>query len=254
MEENIIEKKCTGGKGWIPASILGIAMIIAFASHGYLMGNRTGNNVITVTGSAKESVKADLAKWSASFTRHSGVSNLKESLALANGDTQKIKQFIIDFGIPETSITLLPIQTETVYEMQKGEYMGVSQNVSGYNIRQEVRVEDKDIAKVDLLAKNLSKLVDSGIISDYQYTGYYFTKLDSLRPNLFAEATKDAKVRAEAIAKGTGAKVGFLRSAKTGIIQVLAPNSTDVSDYGTYDLSTKDKEISATVSVSFELK
>ena len=117
-----------------------------------------------------------------------------------------------------------------------------------------VRVEDKDISKVDALAKNISTLIDQGIIADYQNTDYLYTKLDSLRPALFAAATKDALTRAQAIASGTGVKVGALRSAKTGIIQVLAPNSTDVSDYGTYDLSTKAKEVSATVNVSFELK
>jgi hypothetical protein len=243
-----------GGAKLIPAIVLGVSLVVGPWIHGYYMSNRVANNLISVTGSAKKTVDADLAKWSASFTRHAGVNNLKENLALANSDAARIKKFILDVGIPESSITFLPIQSDTVYSSKQGDYSQSIENVVGYNVHQEVRVEDKDIGKVDLLAKNVSTLIDQGIIADYQNTQYFYTKLDDLRPTLFAEATKDAKTRAEAIASGTGVKVGDLRNARTGIIQVLAPNSTDVSDYGTYDLSTKAKEISATVNVSFELR
>jgi len=239
---------------WVSSAICGIAILAGLTIHGYFMSNRSATNTIAVTGSAKMEVKSDLAKWSASFARRATLSGLKTALAQSNSDTDRIKKFIIDSGISESSITFLPIQSDPIYANQSGGYYGPSQDISGYSIRQEVRVEDADIAKVDALAKNVSKLIDEGIIADYQHTEYYYTKLDALRPELFAAATKDAKTRAEAIAGGTGVKIGALKSARTGVIQVLSPNSTDVSDYGTYDLSTKDKEISATVNVSFELK
>ncbi len=252
-EKNTLVDKVFKG-AWISSLILGSALVIGLSIHGYDMSKRTSTDTITVTGSAKKSVQADLAKWNASFTRHATVNNLKETLALANGDTERIKKFITDLGIPETSITFRPIQSDTVYSSRQGDYSQSLENVAGYNVRQEVRVEDVNLDKVDTLAKNISKLVDQGIIADYQNTEYYYTKLDTLRPEMFASATKDAKVRAEAIALGTGVHVGALKSARTGVIQVLAPNSTDVSDYGSYDLSTRAKEIFATVSVSFELK
>jgi hypothetical protein len=37
-------------------------------------------------------------------------------------------------------------------------------------------------------------------------------------------------------------------------VQVLAPNSEDVNDYGTYDTSSINKEIMVTVKASFEIK
>jgi hypothetical protein len=130
----------------------------------------------------------------------------------------------------------------------------MTQNVIGYNIRQELRVESADIGKIDQLANEARKLVDLGIVPDYQRTEYFYTKLADLRPELFADATKDAKTRAEAIAKGSGVKVGEPISAKTGVIQILPPNSLNVEDYGAYDLSTKEKEITATVNVTFKLE
>jgi hypothetical protein len=68
------------------------------------------------------------------------------------------------------------------------------------------------------------------------------------------EAITDAKARAEEIAKSGGAKVGKLMSASSGVVQVLAPNSTNVEDYGSYDTSTIQKEVSVTARASFGVR
>jgi hypothetical protein len=39
----------------------------------------------------------------------------------------------------------------------------------------------------------------------------------------------------------------------TGVFQITSRFSTDVSDYGIYDTSSKEKDITAVVSVSFGL-
>jgi hypothetical protein len=236
----------------LPAVVLGVALLAGLGTLGYFIASNRTTNVITVTGSAKTRVTADLAKWSANFSKRANLGNVKETLEAATANSEKIRQFIIARGIDASAITLLPIQTDPVYDMGKNGY-GSTQEVIGYNVRQEVRVESRDIAKVDDLATNAKKLVDQGIVPEYQRTEYLYTKLSELRPQLFADATKDALARAEAIAGGTGVKVGALRTAKTGVVQVLAPNSMDIADYGAYDLSTKEKDASATVTVSFEL-
>lgn len=229
-----------------------LALFLGLAVHGYEMGNRGSSGGLTVTGSVKKSVTSDLAKWNSAFTVRSGVENLKSMLIQSENSRAKIKKFITDLGIEEKSITFLPAQINQVYE-QLPDY-GMSQNIVGYNIVQSVKVESNDIDKIEELASKTKNMLDLGVVPDYQSTEYYYTKLNELRPQLFAEATKDAEVRATAMAKGTGARVGNLLSARTGVIQVMQPNSTEVSDYGTYDLFTKEKEISATVSVTFELK
>ena len=71
---------------------------------------------------------------------------------------------------------------------------------------------------------------------------------------MLEEASKNAKERAEAIAKSTGNKVGNVKSASQGVFQVTQKNSTEVSDYGSYDTSTVDKKITAIVRASFEVK
>jgi len=233
------------------AVILGLALVVGLYILGYEQSSRNSSG-LTVTGSVKKNVTSDLAKWSASFTRRSDLGNLKEVLTQIDGDKVKLKSFLTKLGLDDNSITFLPVQTNAIYEQLPG--YGYTQNVIGYNVVQELRVENTDIAKVEKLGNEMKSLVGLGLVPDYQRTEYFYTKLNELRPQLYSDATADAKVRAEAIAKGTGAKVGDLLNARTGVIQITQPNSTDVSDYGTYDLSTKEKEITATVSVTFKLK
>jgi hypothetical protein len=231
--------------------IIGVALILALGLHGWELASRDSGNSISVVGSSKRAVTADLAKWSATITRQATAYNLKAVLEQAATDVTKIKAFATAEGIAAETVRISPASTNPVYE-QNDKY-GQSQTVSGYTVSQEVAIESKDIQKIDSLARDQGKLIDQGIVTQYQRTEYFYSKLADLRPELFAEATKDAKLRALAVVQGTGAKVGSLKSAKTGVVQVSSPSSLDVSDYGNYDTSTKEKEVSATVNVSFEL-
>lgn len=210
------------------------------------------SKTITLTGSAKKKVDSDLAKWTIGLSRHASPQDVKGAYTALKNDGDALRQYAKSRGVDEKAITFLPASTDPVYE-QLPNY-AQSQKIVEYIVRQEVRFESGNLDAVEKLAKEATQLIDKGIILDYQRTEYFYTKLDDLRPELFAAATKDAKVRANAIAEGTGVKVGDLQSARTGVIQVLTPNSTDVSDYGSYDLSTKEKEITATVNVAFALK
>jgi hypothetical protein len=81
-----------------------------------------------------------------------------------------------------------------------------------------------------------------------------YTKLAELRPALSAEATKDALIRAEAIVEITGDELGGVRDVYSSPFQVTAPGSTEVEDYGIYDTSTREKEVTAVVNVTFAVK
>jgi hypothetical protein len=72
--------------------------------------------------------------------------------------------------------------------------------------------------------------------------------------SLVGQAIADAKARAVQIAKAGGSSVGALKSASSGVVQVLAPSSTNVEDYGSYDTSTIEKEVMVTARATFYVK
>jgi hypothetical protein len=75
-----------------------------------------------------------------------------------------------------------------------------------------------------------------------------------LRVSLLGEAVKDAEARAKIIAQSGHRNLGVLTTASMGVVQVLTPNSTDVSDYGSYDTSSQNKEVMITVRATFKVK
>ncbi len=126
--------------------------------------------------------------------------------------------------------------------------------VTGYNITQNFYLISKEMKKVEDLALNPGIFTDRGLMVQYSNLEYYNSQLDQVKRNLLAKATLDAKRRAAEIAKGTGDKIGKIQSARVGVFQITEPYSTEVSDYGVHNTSTKDKEITVTVHVVFGMK
>jgi hypothetical protein len=128
-------------------------------------------------------------------------------------------------------------------------------NISGYSLQQKLFVESGDVVKLsDISKKSVEEIVGKGVIFSSDNFEYFYQKLADLRADLLAEATENAKIRAEKIAKSTGSKIGKLQSANMGVMQVSAKNSVEVSDYGVYDTQAAEKKVTAVVRAAFVLK
>jgi len=119
---------------------------------------------------------------------------------------------------------------------------------------QNIEIHSTDVAKVDALSKNITALINKGIMFASMMPEYYYSKLPEARVALLADAVADAKARAEKLAEAGQKTIGALKSASSGVVQVLSPGSAAISDYGTYDTSKIEKEIMVTVKASFLIK
>lgn len=206
------------------------------------------DNTLTVTGSTRIRVESDIVKWVGEFGRTVPVDSLKIGYRDMSRDLKLVLEFYKKNGINEKDLIISPVFLE-----QLGLY-GDRQTPREYILRQTITVQSNDIEKITELSKSFQELVNSGVAFRTQSLEYYYSKLPELRVNLLTEAMNDAKARAEKIAQSSGQKVGSLKSASMGVVQVLAPNSTEVSDYGTYDTSTIEKEVMVAVRATFLLK
>ena len=123
--------------------------------------------------------------------------------------------------------------------------------ITGYTLQQQIEVRSTDVAKIAQVAREATELINQGILIESKAPQYYYTAIGDLKIEMLGEAAKDAKERAARIAQSTGNSIGAVRSAKMGVLQVTAADSTDVSDYGVYDTSTIEKDMTAVVNVSF---
>jgi len=78
--------------------------------------------------------------------------------------------------------------------------------------------------------------------------------LPRLKIDLMGSASKDARARADEIAKNAGCRVAEVRSAHMGVLQITRPFSTEVSGYGVHDTGTIDKDVQAVVTASFRIE
>jgi hypothetical protein len=205
------------------------------------------NDVLTVTGSTRTAVVSDQAKLIVSITRTANLSSLAAGYAGIARDLKLVNDLVKKENIPDEKIVAGPVSMSQLYDQNGGE------NIR-YQLFQTVTVQDNDVSKITKLSQLIPSLASGGAIVSVQSLEYYYSRLADLRVSLLSEAVKDAKARAEKIAEGTGRQVGNIQSANNGVVQVLAPNSVDISDYGSYDTSSVQKDIMVTVKASFRLK
>ena len=234
-------------KGLLPFGlILGFSLIItgAIIARTFLDVKKL-DNVITVSGSAKEKVISDSARWTGNFSRTAFKDQLKDGYALMKSDEKAISAFLNSQGF--TDIEISPVFMNEIYKND--------QNApKEYNLIQNVEIKSSDVDKMKELAKNAGQLADKGIIFSANPVEYYYSKLPELRVSLLPEAIKDAKNRAESIAQSSGKQVETVKSVSMGVVQVMSVGSIDVSDYGSYDTSNIEKEVMITVKTVFGLK
>ncbi|HHV81633.1 TPA: SIMPL domain-containing protein [bacterium] len=231
------------------ALVIGLSIIISASIVSYTFYRIKGmDNTLSVTGSTRIRVNSDIVKWVGEFSRTVPVDSLKAGYQEMGKDLKVVLEFYKKNSIDPEDLIISPVFLE-----QLGLY-GDRQTPREYLLRQTVEIQSSDLEKIGELSKNLQGLIDSGVAFRTQSLEYYYSKLPELRVNLLTEAMNDAKARAEKIAQSSGQGVGSLRSASMGVVQVLEPNSTEVSDYGSYDTSTIEKEVMVTVRATFLLK
>lgn len=233
------------------AIILGIFFVIGAGIIGYTwMQVKASDNSLSVTGSAKQAVKSDIAKWNSNFSRKVLQTDLKNGYVEMKNDETAVIKFLKDNGLTDAEYTISPVSMQKEYIYDKNGNAGPDQ----YTLMQTVSIQSNDIDKVTNLSKNTAAIINQGVLFNSYSPEYYYSKLPEVRVALLPAAMQDAQSRAASIAKTTGKNVGILKSAAMGVVQVMQPNSTDVSDYGNYDVSTIDKEIMITVKASFTIK
>lgn len=251
-EENVKLDNSKSTKRFVSmgAIILGISFIIGMAVFGYFFYlSKLPQKTLTVTGSARERVMSDVAKWSANYSVKVSEETLKEGFKAMKFYEQSILKVFEENGIDTNKIASSAISVNELYvdpERQTSRY---------YVLNQQFLLETSDVENIAEKVKVITqKILDMGIAFQSFPIEYYYSKLPEKRIQLLSSAVRDARRRAEEIATSGELKVGKVLSAKSGVVQVLAPNSLEVSDYGSYDTSTVEKEIMVTVNVVFEAK
>src|SRR2546427_12198500 len=228
------------------AVAIGLVLGSAILSWGF-MRSKKGDQTITVTGSARKRIRSDLVIWKAGVSYQSAV--LSDAYRALAESVPRVKAYMLSKGIAENQITISSISSQTLHaKSNDGEDTG---QITGYSLKQELEVHSNDVEKIAQIARQATELINQGILIESMAPEYHFTKLGDLKIEMLAEAAKDAKARAQQIAKSTGSSIGSVRSARMGVLQITPADSSEVSDSGMNDTTSLWKDITAVVNIGF---
>ena len=209
------------------------------------------SQLISVTGSARRSVRSDLVIWRSSYqveapTLLAAHQRLREDFA-------KVQRFLTERSLREVAVG--PVQIREVIErvtLRDGAE-STTRRV-GYRLSQVVEVRSPEVDRVPGLATESAELLEQGVTFVSDSMEFIYTKAGEAKVEMMAEATKDARARANQIAENGGRAIRGLREARMGVIQINPLHSTATSWEGNNDTTALEKTITATVSASFSLR
>lgn len=205
------------------------------------------NQSITVKGSTRQRIRSDRAVWRISVEGQG--KTLPEAYAALEHAVSRVQAFLASRGFAAEQIGTSAIEMTTQYVRDaKG---NLTDEISRHVLTRGFVVTTDDVDRVSRSAGEVTELIQEDIYVVSAAPEYVYTQLAALRIDLMAAASADARARAEKIAASSGCRLGELRSAQMGVLQITAPDSTEVSGYGLYETHTIEKDVSGVVTATF---
>jgi hypothetical protein len=199
---------------------------------------------ITSKGSTRKNVKSDLIIWQGNFNVEADT--LLDAQRRLKTDLVAVGQFLSSNGV--TNSVFKPIEIVELKAAKDADGWR-QERTTGYRLTQSVRVESEDVDKIAKL--DTTPLVEQGILFTTEPPQFIYTKVAEEKIEMLADATRDARARAEQIAAQGGRAIANLHDAEMGVFQITALHGNDTSGEGENDTSSLDKTITAVVTATF---
>jgi len=228
-------------------SLVTSTVVAARAYRAHAAESARQNQAISVKGSTRQRIRSDRAVWRIHLEGRG--KTLPDAYAALERTVARTREFLEGRGFAAEHVALDAIDTsERFVHDAKG---NATDEISSYTLTRTVTVTTGEVDRVNRAAGEVTELIQEGLHVISAAPEYVFTQLAALRIDLMAAASADARARAEKISASTGCRLGELRSAHMGVVQITAPDSTEVSGYGMYDTQTIDKDVTAVVTATF---
>lgn len=170
--------------------------------------------IVSVRGLSERIVPADKVVWPLVYKEVGN--DLKTLSQQVNNKNKIIVDYLISKGIAKDEIS---IASPEIIDLQAERYM--NQNVIyRYNLTSIITVSSQQVELVRNLIAEQGELLDKGVaIVSGEYNtqvNYLFTGLNDLKPDMIAEATRNAREAAQQFATDSDSKLGKIKTASQG--------------------------------------
>lgn len=208
-------------QGFIPSLLVAVAIVILGISLKAGIDNIAyRDREVTVRGLAEREVQADLVTWPISYSLAGN--DLQSIYDNVSRNNDIIVKFLTSNGISADEISVNPPDT---YDATSNRYSSDSFKFK-YAINCTVTVTTKKVDKVRELLNRQSELLKQGIAFSNSYINYQFTGLNSIKPEMIAQATKAAREAAVQFAADSESRVGKIKTASQGQFSISDSDSS----------------------------
>lgn len=217
--------------------ILGFSLLLGLSLLGFFIfkGLKTFSDkdrIVTVKGLAEMKIMANAATINLNYS-FSG-DNLKDAIQQSDNKKKAIIAYLHSSGYSDKEISLSNISVTDRQKYFEDQWDGgkqVKMKIDRYTVQQALSVKSNDVIKtgdkssqieLDLISKDLTCNVSSS---------YTFPELNSIKPKLIAESTKNARIAGEQFANDSQASLGKIKTASQGQI-TLAGEYSEEGDGG----------------------
>ena len=241
----------------IAAFLAGVSLIVAVAVGVTTLVSykQNASGGIGATGSATRDFTSDLIVWRGSFSAYG--QSTTEAYESIQHDAGVVRDYLLSRSVPEESIVFSSVNISPDYRevySDSGNYMG--SELRGYSLSQRLTIQSSDVEGIEVISRDITELIGSGVNFYSESPEYYYTKLGELKLELIDAATADAKARVDIMAEQSGGKVGKLLSANLGTFQITAQNSAEDSYVagGAFNTWSREKTMFISVKLHYALR
>lgn len=192
---------------------IGIAMAGFFIGHA-IIDFKLFDRYVTVKGLAERTVAANQATLEIQFNYASdNLADLYQGIAKAQ---QTIKEFLVAQGFAATNISF---ESVSVTDNQSNGYSS-NTNTKRFSANAGVLVTTNNVSLVQQSSQRTGELVQKNIVVTQSNVNYFYTQLNSIKPEMLDEATANAKEAAESFAKNSHSRLESIRNASQGLFTI----------------------------------
>jgi len=214
-------------KSLLKSIILGSSLLIGLSMLGLFTfkGLKTFSDkdrVVTVKGLAEMNMEATSAYIVLDFS-FSG-DNLLDIIKQKDIKRNSIIGYLMNARYDKNEIKINNVEItdrERYYDTRWVNGRQVQEKIDRYTIKQSLTFKSKDVKTTEDKTSQIElDLISKGLTSNIT-TNYTFPELNSIKPQLIAESTKNARIAGEQFANDSKAKLGKIKTASQGQITIV---------------------------------
>lgn len=205
-------------RAWLAALILAFGLVAAaMVLGGAVRDFRMADRFVEVKGLAEREVMADLAIWPVSYMI--SANTLEGLSAELERNDQAVLAYLASHGFASTEISRTPPRIND----QWSQAYGPQRPDTRYTAERTLTLRTTRVAETRTAIDEATRLLEDGVVLSPSWGSaaqFLFTSLETLKPEMIAQATADARRAATQFAEDSGSDVGNIRTARQGFFSI----------------------------------